>query len=323
MAVIGEFRMYLALKELLRSSQTATWAAHRLRKVRKIGNVEELDRFFHEVDSKYPILNDEATTELQRVCFELQNGTFTVDPLTEEYRIKQMELYLEISGKKEYKFEFESGDFEAEKEKFDFFPYNSRSLRMVSDQLITQGLILRNIKLPLGAEIVEFGAGCGNTSLNLALTGYNVTAVEVGKSAGDVIKYRAKVHGREIDVVNQDMIEFSEKTEKKFDAALFVASFHHCDDHLRLLGNLNRILKKDGVIYFADEPVVISQSPTVPYPWGLRLDGLSLYFIRKSGWFELGFHYRYLEKAVAKFGWKLRKTRSPLNGFANFITAYR
>jgi SAM-dependent methyltransferase len=315
--------MYLAIKDLMKRSRLATQITHRLRNTRRIESLDELDTFLDGIQQRYPLLDDKATHELQRVCFQPRNLDLPDDPFSPEYRERQMELYFRISGKESYKLEYESEDFDPEKEKHDFYPYNSRSLRMVGDQLITQGLMLRNMNLRAGASIVEFGAGSGNTSLNLALTGYDVTSVEVGKAAGEVIKYRAKVHGRSIDVVSQGMIDFVESTDKKFDAALFVASFHHCENHAVLLENLSRILKPGGVIYFADEPFVYSRSPTVPYPWGLRLDGLSLYFIRKRGWLELGFELAYIRKALFQSGWDLHMDRTPLDGFTHFYTARR
>jgi hypothetical protein len=42
-------------------------------------------------------------------------------------------------------------------------------------------------------------------------------------------------------------------------------------------------------------------------PWGLRLDGCSLWAIRKNGWMELGFRDDYFRDALARTGWLGRK----------------
>jgi hypothetical protein len=39
------------------------------------------------------------------------------------------------------------------------------------------------------------------------------------------------------------------------------------------------------------------------YPWGPRLDGLSVWSSRTYGWLELGFDTRYFDAALARTGW--------------------
>src|SRR5690606_7991143 len=48
-------------------------------------------------------------------------------------------------------------------------------------------------------------------------------------------------------------------------------------------------------------------SPQFPVPWGLRMDGQSLWSIRKFGWFELGFSDHYFVEALAREGWSATK----------------
>ena len=62
-----------------------------------------------------------------------------------------------------------------------------------------------------------------------------------------------------------------------------------------------------GRLVFAAEPITDS----LRYPWCLRLDGESLWAIRKNGWFELGFQETYFRSTLARFGWQLRPGRVP------------
>jgi cyclopropane fatty-acyl-phospholipid synthase-like methyltransferase len=49
--------------------------------------------------------------------------------------------------------------------------------------------------LPSGASILEFGAGWGNTSIELAKVGYNVTAVDIEANFVELINLRAGKEG--------------------------------------------------------------------------------------------------------------------------------
>jgi SAM-dependent methyltransferase len=91
-------------------------------------------------------------------------------------------------------------------------------------------------------------------------------------------------------------------TDEPFDAAVFYESFHHCADHLALLERLHDVVRPDGAVLFAAEPV-----QRLGYPWGPRLDGLSVWSSRTYGWLELGFDTRYFDAALARTGWAGRR----------------
>jgi hypothetical protein len=61
-------------------------------------------------------------------------------------------------------------------------------------------------------------------------------------------------------------------------------------------------VRPDGVVLFAAEPV-----QRLDYPWGPRLDGLSVWSSRTYGWLELGFDMQYFDAALARTGWKGRR----------------
>jgi hypothetical protein len=69
---------------------------------------------------------------------------------------------------------------------------------------------------------------------------------------------------------------------------------------MQLLRNLQSLVKDDGFIIFGGEPI----TDCLPYPWGIRTDGISVWSIRRHGWLELGFQPGYFADVLAKTGWR-------------------
>jgi SAM-dependent methyltransferase len=84
-----------------------------------------------------------------------------------------------------------------------------------------------------------------------------------------------------------------------FDAVLFYESFHHCWDHILMLRKLHDVLRPGGRVFFAAEPI----TDAFPMPWGLRLDGESVWAIRQNGWLELGYTEEYFTATLRREGW--------------------
>jgi cyclopropane fatty-acyl-phospholipid synthase-like methyltransferase len=167
---------------------------------------------------------------------------------------------------------------------------------VVGDQLILLGFLLKAIPKPPPARILEFGPGWGNTTEALLQTGYDVTAVEIDPAFIDLIAQRCALHADRLTLEKADMLEFT--STQRFDVILFFESFHHCQDHRRLLRQLHDLLADGGVILFVAEPIA-----DLPYPWGLRLDGQSLWAMRQLGWLELGFDRSYFMQALRDTAW--------------------
>lgn len=110
------------------------------------------------------------------------------------------------------------------------------------------------------------------------------------------------------------MLDFT--TNVKYDAAVFFECFHHCANHLQLLKNLQNLITDEGLIAFAAEPVT-----DFPFPWGLRLDGMSIWSIRKFGWLENGFDTSYFMRTLLMLGWTPKRYRSDASPLADVIIA--
>ncbi len=207
------------------------------------------------------------------------------------------ELYRFLRGEG-YDVSAESTPFDVEAAVVAPFPYSTQSAQTVGNQLMAIGHIIKTMDLPPGSRVLELGPGWGNTTLALAQMGHHVTAMDIDPKFGDLIRERARRAGVEIDVRTADFSSV-ETLSSTFDAVLFFESFHHSSDHLALLQQLDRVVAPGGQLVFAAEPI----SDALPAPWCLRLDGESLWAIRKNGWFELGFQARYFLETLDRFGW--------------------
>ncbi|MGH9043342.1 MAG: class I SAM-dependent methyltransferase [Acidimicrobiales bacterium] len=238
------------------------------------------------------------------------------DPFSGSYRDWVFAQYARVSGRESYATANEESTFDVLEALATPYPYSTRSPRVVGEELVARGFIVSSLGLEPPARIVEFGSGWGNLTLDLARMGFEVTAVEIEPRFCQLMVEAPDPVGR-VHVVNCGMLEF--QAEERFDAALFYESFHHCADHLAMLERLRDVVAPGGRVIWAGEPVA-----PMPYPWGLRLDGYSVWSVRRHGWLELGFDDRYFARALDRAGFKARRSRLPQgSSLADVIVASR
>jgi 2-polyprenyl-3-methyl-5-hydroxy-6-metoxy-1,4-benzoquinol methylase len=238
------------------------------------------------------------------------------DPFSREYIAAQWDLYRKIAGRDSYQTTNESNDIDLDLSVSNPYPYSTGSSIQVADQLAACSFIVRLLGSRPGQSIVEFGPGWGNLTIALAMMSIDITAVEVNTMFCEVLRRRSS--GNEhLKVVHSDMLSF--QADHPFDVALFFESFHHCSDHMEMLHSLRSTVTHQGSLVFAAEPIT-----WMPYPWGLRLDGLSLWSIRRYGWLELGFTNRYFDQALIRTGWRGDRSRSrSMSPLADVLLARR
>jgi 2-polyprenyl-3-methyl-5-hydroxy-6-metoxy-1,4-benzoquinol methylase len=233
------------------------------------------------------------------------------DPFSTEYREFHMDLYRHIAGR-DYATANEITNIDVAQALHRPFPYATGSCSTVGDHLIAIGFLFRCLALAPQSRVLELGHGWGNATVLLAETGHRVTTVDIEPGFCELIKRRAAQKNLPITVVNAEFT-WVEEVREPFDAVIFFESFHHAADHIRLLRALRQTITSKGRIYFGAEPI----QPDFPYPWGIRLDGQSLWTIRKHGCLELGFNDRYFAAALSRNGWFGHKHVAGIPGWLN------
>lgn len=283
------------------------WKGLRLLKNRFRGNglrvattLEELDREIALADEAARISDDAMRRALAGFRFAARSPKLALDPDSREYRQTQMDLYKLVSGRDAYaSFVNEHTPFDLQTAAVRPFPYSTRSFTTVGEQLMSVGFLIRAMALETGGSILEFGPGWGLTTLELIQMRYDVTAVDVNPLFLDLIGDRARRLEQSVSLVNADMLEY--RAAQRFDRVLFYECFHHCSDHQRLVSRLDELVAPGGAVVFAGEPI----DDDFAQPWGLRLDGMSVWSIRKFGWLELGFRTDYFRQLLNCHGWRL------------------
>jgi len=236
------------------------------------------------------------------------------DPFSRAYRDWVFALYATVSGRRDYSTANEHSPFDVREALVRPYPHSTGSPTVLGEELMARGFIIKTLGLTPPARIVEFGSGWGNLTLDLARLGFDVTAVEIEPRFCELIDSR----GRDLAglrVVESGMLDFT--ADDPFDAAIFYESFHHCADHLGMLGRLHALVRPGGRVLFAAEPVA-----PMAYPWGPRLDGYSLWSTRTYGWLELGFDTDYFAAALARAGWAATRRSEPrISPLADVIVA--
>lgn len=248
----------------------------------------------------------------------------TMDPFSPEYRTKAMRLYLDLRGRPNDDYTPEvhelTGDTGLPADIWRHSsPWSFRSSQMAAEFLVCWGHIMRLLNLPneSSAKILEYGPGSGQLLLLLARMGLDVHAVDIDQPSLDLVAAQASVMGLEI---KREKALFGEGfDDKTFDRIIFFEAFHHAWDFEKLLRRLSERLVPGGLLILCGEPVVAQATQSIPFPWGPRLDALSVFCMRHFGWMELGFNEDFLFDLFCRHGWLVTDYQIP--GFAR-ATAY-
>ncbi len=281
-----------------------------------VTTLEEVDEMLKMLDKAAAISDDELRRGFTQFHMRFPLD-LPADPDSPEYRAAQMKMYEWLHGKP-YSVTNEVSEFNVKAAASRPFPFYTESPQTVGNHIISIGHLIRTLNLPPKSSILEFGPGWGNTTVWLARMGYQVTAVDIEKNFVELIQERARRKSLHIDAIQGDF-SMLHQFERQFDAVLFFECFHHCSDHQSLIAGLDRVIAPGGKVVFAAEPI----ADDFPIPWGLRLDGESLWAIRKNGWLELGFQETYFRGLLAQHGWELAKAVCPETPWGVIFTATR
>lgn len=277
--------------------------------VRVVDTLEALDEALDRAAAVRSQSDDAYREMLAAVLFRPRQmlGKVPRDPASDEYRSVQLRLYEQLTQR--------TYDVAQEETKFDRahmlrwpFPYVTRSAATVGNYLMMYGQIIKEMNLPAGAHILEMGSGYGPLTHQFASMGYRVTCVDISENLLEYVRARCAGLPGPVETICCDMNDFP--TTGLYDAVVFFESFHHVLNHADLVRRIGACLDDNGILVFAGEPIVPADSQIVPYPWGLRMDGMSLWAIRRQGWLELGFRSDYFSDLLRRSGWTHRRVTS-------------
>jgi len=248
-----------------------------------------------------------------------------LDPLTAEYAAQQQRLWSVIAGvDRAYDPEFDEqeaplGEVDAIRRPGYYIRRDADSVIDASEHVIATGMILRHCRLKPGDSALEYGAGFGAIALTLARLGIVVDTVDISRTFCDYISRQAEFfqvpltpfHGK---------FGWNPRPGHQYELIYFFQSFHHCADFLNVIPDLKQHLAPNGRVLLVSEPLMRTEDACVPYPWGLKLDAVSVAQMRRFHWFEMGFTEEFLLRAFANAGFSVQQFKGPPQ---NFCDAYQ
>ncbi|MCX7098485.1 MAG: class I SAM-dependent methyltransferase [Methylococcales bacterium] len=200
------------------------------------------------------------------------------------------------------------------------FPYGTKSSSTVGGFLIAYGYIIKMMGLPAGSRILEVGCGLGSFTFLLAKMGYKVDALDISGPQCAIVQKVVENLPEKPNVICSSLEVFLASNTEKYDAIVFFESFHHFLNHANLLALMAaKHLAPSGKMVLAGEPIFQDYEDSLPYPWGVRLDGESLRAMRKWGWLELGFTETYIKNLFARTGLSYVRHKEAISPWADVI----
>ena len=275
-------------------------------------SLDQLTAKFDEATQKQTISDDLFRQSISSWCLSPTIfGTVPTDPLSPDFKAFQLGIYERLTNQK-YTVANEETTFNFDHEIQHPYPYSTQSSQTVGESLIGYGWLIKKMNLPPKSRILEIGSGYGALTIHLASMGYQVTCLDIDAPLLDFVKTRTNHLPQQIKTICGDMATV--EINGTFDAIIFNASLHHSLEHRSVVQRLDTVLVPNGIVVFMSEPIVESQSNHVPYPWGIRLDGHSVWSICKEGWLELGFQESYFVHMLESTGWKLTRSNLGVSG---------
>lgn len=221
-----------------------------------------------------------------------------LDPFSDEYVEQQLAVYCEISGRRIDQQNNELTDFDFGRHVEAANPYADFPAHSVAMHMSRIARAIEQSALPTGAQVLDLGCGWGTTSELMAYAGLRVTALDINQKFVDLVNARATRNKTLVKGVRGTFEEIP--GDELYDAALYYESLHHAIRPWETLSLVNRRLRPGGKLLLAGEPI-----NDMWKHWGLRLDPLSVYCVRKFGWFESGWSEAFLRSCLERSGFAI------------------
>lgn len=243
-----------------------------------------------------------------------------LDPFSIEYTRECLANYERIAGRQYHP---ASGELMPAKSHFESNtappPFSFGTSASLGDYFMAWGGIMRVLDMKVGMSVLELGPGDGHISVALARMKCDVSVLDIERRYVDGIQSQAAKFGAHVTTKCGLFVDGFDG--RKFDRILFFEAFHHELHHGQLLNTLRGMLNPGGFIVFSGEPIIERGNAMVPYCWGPRLDGMSVWCMQKWGWFELGFERGYFTELLMRHGFTVRRWMNPATGLGNCFMA--
>jgi SAM-dependent methyltransferase len=241
-----------------------------------------------------------------------------LDPMSNEYEDEQRKLWGVLAGVDHaydplrHEKEAPLVDVDAVRFPSHFVRRDPQAVEHMSEHILASGMIMKNSGLQPGQWAMEYGAGFGQTALQLARLGVNVDTVDISEEFCRHVKTQADFYGVPLTPF-QGRFGFNPRGEKKYDLIFFYESFHHCLEFKQVVHRIREHLAPKGRVILAGEPIPLREDKHVPYPWGLRLHSEVVAVIRVRHWFELGFSEDFVADLFTHAGFAAEKMECPVS----------
>ncbi|AEH87081.1 class I SAM-dependent methyltransferase [Mesorhizobium opportunistum] len=221
-----------------------------------------------------------------------------LDPFGEEYTAQQIAVYREIAARDLDQQMNELTDFAMADHIAGANPYTHQPPTAVA---LHVGRVARAIQysgLQIGNHVLDMGCGWGTSCELMAFCGLEVTGLDINARFVELVDARAKRIGHKVGTMRGSFESIPGDT--LYDAALYYESLHHAVKPWETLSLVHSRLKPGGKLMLAGEPV-----NDIWKHWGIRTDPLSIYCIRKFGWFESGWSADFIARCVKRCGFEI------------------
>lgn len=230
----------------------------------------------------------------------------SLDPFSEAYVDQQLALHAEMSGKAFDQTVNELAPFALEPHIQAVNPYNHPNPAELAMHVQRLSKAFRQAGVKLDGHLLDMGCGWGLSSEVATYLGLRITAVDINPNFVALVNARAERSGWRIKAVQSAFDDY--KPVGSHDAVLFYECLHHAVRPWTLLQTMvDGLSLPDGRLILAGEPINDAWWTN----WGLRLDALSVYCIRKFGWFESGWSMAFLTAVFERVGLRLQAVADP------------
>ena len=232
----------------------------------------------------------------------------TQDPFGPEYMAAQLDLYHELSGRTLDQVANEQTRFDMPAHVAAANPYGPYDPAAAALHTFRLARAIMTARPQFGGRVLDMGCGWGLSSEFAAYLGLNVTGVDINPDFVSLVNQRAALRGTPVRAVHSTFDDYV--PDHTFDLILFYECLHHAVRPWAVIERLAGSLAPGGAMALAGEPINEAWRH-----WGMRLDPLSIYCVRKFGWFESGWSLEFIKSVFARADMRVEAEYDVTSGY--------